>query len=113
MRDQEHRIMILIVGARHRQHDPRHPADRKDRNKGEGIQHRRRKLDAPLLQRKQPVENLDPGWNGNRHRRDREDPVDHYAVSHRIEVVRPYDKRQQGNDDHAPYHGFITIQIFA
>ncbi|MNJ49628.1 hypothetical protein D3C77_448710 [compost metagenome] len=113
VRYQEHRVVVLVIRTCHRQHDTGHSTDRKDRDKGKGIQHWRRKFDAAFLHRKQPVEYFDPGRNGNRHRRHGEEAVNHRAMTHRIEVVSPHNEGQYRDDDHTEHHRFITVQVFA
>ena len=58
--NQEHRIMILIVGAGHRQHNAGYAADREDRNKGKRVEHRRRKADSTLRSVKSQLNILIP-----------------------------------------------------
>ncbi|MNM97200.1 hypothetical protein D3C81_1096980 [compost metagenome] len=107
--NQEHRIMILVVSTCHRKHNTCYTADRKDRNKCQGVQHRGCKFDLTLSQRKEPVKDLNPCRYSDRHRGDREHTVNHYTMTHCIEVMRPYDKGQERDNDHTVNHRFVAV----
>ncbi|MNE16145.1 hypothetical protein D3C80_1090820 [compost metagenome] len=111
MRYQEHCIMVLVIGTGHRQHDAGNTADGKDRNKGQRVQHRCSKGYPALTQGEQPVEYFDPCRYSNRHRGDGEEAVDHYALTHGVEMVSPYQEGQERDDNHTEYHGGISVQV--
>ena len=94
MRDQKQRVMDREVDCRVGQENAAHAADHEGRGKGDREQHRRGEADATARHRQDPVVDLDPGRNPDRHRRHAEDGVEVGALPHREEVVEPHRKRQ-------------------
>ena len=110
VRNQEQAVVQNEVRARYRQQHAGHPTYGEGHDKADSPHHRRVEDDATLIHGEQPVEDLNPGRDGDNHGGNTEEGVDVRAGTHGEEVVQPNDERQNGNTDGCPYQRGVTEQ---
>ena len=87
VRDDEVGIRLLQVARRHGVHHARDAADGEHRDEGDGEEHGAGEAQAPAPEGAQPVEDLDPGGDGDQQRADGEEAVGDRAQADGEHVV--------------------------
>src|SRR3954468_13519913 len=99
VRNDEVRVRHLPVEWEHRKEDPRQAADREDRDEAERPEHRRVEDEIAAPGRREPVEDLHAGRNGDHHRREHEEDVEEVRQPDAEHVVRPDEHRIEADRD--------------
>src|SRR5229473_7486948 len=89
-------------------HYPSEAGNQKLEEEGNAEQHRCLELNLSSPHSRQPVEDLDAGWNGDGHGRDDEKSIYVCAHPHREHVMSPHAHADKPDRDGRPYHHRVT-----
>ncbi|MNE53853.1 hypothetical protein D3C80_1486030 [compost metagenome] len=89
--------MKLEIRRSRSEHNARYSAHGERWNEADSEQIRSRKTHLPAPHRKQPVENFNPRWNSNEHRRYRKQCIRHRTEAGCEHMMRPDHEAQEGD----------------
>ena len=106
-------VVQMNVDAHDRQEHAREPADGEHPQERQSVEHRRIEVDAALVHRGDPVEDLDRGRDGDQERDGAEDGARQYRLAAGEHVVAPDQKAQESDGQAADGDELITDQTLA
>ena len=103
----------LPVERRRPQHDSRQARDQELEQEAKTEEHWNPERNFPAPHRPQPVEDLDPRWNSDRHGRENEETIPVGVHPHREHVVSPDAEADKPDGDCRRHHDGIPKDRFA
>ena len=101
VRDDEVRVVQVDVGRKNGERDTRQATDREEEHERQRVEHRRVERDRALVERGEPVEDLDGRRNGDREGDRREEHVHERRLTAGEHVVSPHEEAEDRDGDRA------------
>ena len=111
--DDEVRVVDVEVRRQNGQRQTRQPADGEHEEEPQGVEHGRLQHDRTLVERGQPVPDLDRRGDGHQHRQRAEDRVRRARLPVGEHVVSPDEEADQGDGDAAHGHEAVAEDLAA